>query len=814
MKTQIRSAGMLLAPAILGLFLLSYRVDAAKGGAAVRLPPFVPVIPPSLTLQPVSPFQVIGFIQKATLDNPSDTFSGGTLVVNGITITVPRNTLFQMPATSMTWQEMFKLAPAPYGLNASGGPQSGLALTDNPTPFATYEVNVIGNRVISGTSDRYIAGLIFLSQQSLNSGQGYINYIDYANGELWVGGPLNTKTGARVRMNTPGGRYGIAQSPDPRFTADEDNPTIHAESGYPMCIPRFDPAVNDDSLCPQRNRPVDPVTKGYQTIFTMPAPVPNLPSFLPDATQQAPFEVNDYITYNGTLVKDNGGQYLSAHTIVANLGIFTAPGTMPAYVSIEVLLLGAGGAQNPLFPQEAVEKLRVIAMTTDPTSLLDVYAVDADACGNVSDRFYGTMDPFGPPVGGLKGRARLVATIGNFLPATREIRVASRTFTQGAFVDSMLPGAKTYANGLIAGQYHAPNFTFIFPENLVMGSPAVPVPLQEFPFLVNGTGPYYGSTPGFPTGTTPIGNLGQLNPWPGVTPPQPMGCGPSGVVTPPFANAGTPQTVNSGSTVVLDGTQSSDTNMPPMPLDYTWLQTGGPAVVLNDAGFVHPYFTAPAVAAGAQPVVLTFSMVASNGFASSAVSTVSITVVGQKNPVVNAGADQAVANGSAVKLSGSAADPNGAAAQPLTFLWTQTSGPAVTLSGANTSAPAFTAPTLTLGQPAITYTFKLTVTDALGLSGSATTNVTVKPLADRITITAAAYTLKGSKLSVTATDNIAGGVAILTLHVQGQPDVVMTYDPNLQTYNVNAMIVNPIPSAVSVTSNFGGSAVSGLTSLK
>ena len=36
------------------------------------------------------------------------------------------------------------------------------------------------------------------------------------------------QTGARVRINTPQGRYGIAQSPDPRFTSDEDNPTIRA----------------------------------------------------------------------------------------------------------------------------------------------------------------------------------------------------------------------------------------------------------------------------------------------------------------------------------------------------------------------------------------------------------------------------------------------------------------------------------------------------------------------------------------------------------------------------------------------------------
>src|SRR3954447_10904632 len=124
---------------------------AKPGGVAVGLPPFVPIPAPQKTLPAVSPFNIIGFIQKATLDNPGDVFSGGTLTVNGITITVPRNTLFQMPATSMTWQELFALAPSssapsnlpcanaannpnglpcstgPYGLNSSNGPQTGLA---------------------------------------------------------------------------------------------------------------------------------------------------------------------------------------------------------------------------------------------------------------------------------------------------------------------------------------------------------------------------------------------------------------------------------------------------------------------------------------------------------------------------------------------------------------------------------------------------------------------------------------------------------------------------------------------------------------
>ena len=795
---------------------------AAKGGVPVRLPPFVPVPAPQTTLQSVSPFQLTGFIQKATLDNPSDTFSGGTMMVNGHLVVVPRNTLFQMPATAMTWQEMFRLAPSPYGLSTPQGPQSGLALSDIPTPFATYEVTVIGNRVIDNGTDRYIAGLIFLSQQSLNQGQGFINSIDYAKGEMWVGSTLQTQTGARVRINTPQGRFGNAQSPDPRFTADEDNPTVRAATGYPMCVPRFDPAVNDDSLCPQRNRPVDPVTGAYQTILTMPAPVASLPSFLPDATQQAPFEIGDFITFKGTLVKDAGCaptaanpcQYISAHTIVANLGLFTSPGTMPAYVAIDEMLLGAAGNPNPLFPQEAVEKLRVTAFTTDPTQLIDIYAVDVDACGKQTDRFYGTADPSGPPVGGMRGRARLRTTIGSFLPATREMRVATRTFSQGAPVDTVLPAARLYANGLVAGQYHAPNFTFVFPENLVLGSPPVPVPFQEFPFLVDGSGPYPGSALLPPQSGSP-GTLGQLSPWPGLKVPSPMGCGPVGVVQAPFANAGNPQTVNSGSTVILDGSQSSDPNVPALPLSFTWLQTGGPSVALSDNGFVKPFFTAPAVPAGAAPVVLTFSLVASNGFASSGISTVNVTVVGQKTPLVNAGSAQLVNAPALVTLNGSALDPNGAAAQPLTYQWRQTGGTTVQLTNAGSATATFNAPAMAAGQPAVTLTFSLTVTDKLGLSGTATTQVTIQPVPDVIRITAATYKFSGSILQVNATDSITNGLPVLTLHIPNHADVPMTFDPNLKTYSVvPSVIVNPMPGTVTVTSSFGGAASSPLTAVK
>ena len=83
-----------------------------------------------------------------------------------------------------------------------------------------------------------------------------------------------------------------------------------------------------------------------------------------------------------------------------------------------------------------------------------------------------------------------------------------------------------------------------------------------------------------------------------------------------------------------------------------------------------------------------------------------------------------------------------------------------------------------------------------------------------MTIVSAVYTTKKSRLSVTATDSVANGVPVLTLHVSGHPDVVMTWDPTLLQYTVAQDIVNPIPGSVSVTSSFGGSATSVLTTVK
>src|SRR5471032_711867 len=98
-------------------------------------------------------FEMTGFIQSATVDNVNDVFSGGTITLNNQLVVVPRNTIFQMPARSISWSELFKLAPFPYGPT-----QSGMALNDVPKPLTTFEVGIHGNRLEAGNAGGLPAG--------------------------------------------------------------------------------------------------------------------------------------------------------------------------------------------------------------------------------------------------------------------------------------------------------------------------------------------------------------------------------------------------------------------------------------------------------------------------------------------------------------------------------------------------------------------------------------------------------------------------------------------------------------------------------
>jgi hypothetical protein len=109
-------------------------------------------------------------------------------------------------------------------------------------------------------------------------------------------------------------------------------------------------------------------------------------------------------------------------------------------------------------------------------------------------------------------RARLRATkapVGLLSQPTRTIRVAVRSLcTPQAPVNDAAGNAvltaldaclnkndatNQVANGLAAGQYFAPTFAYIFPENVKPGDGLVPFDFWHLPFIVKGEGSTTGS---------------------------------------------------------------------------------------------------------------------------------------------------------------------------------------------------------------------------------------------------------------------------------------------------------------------------------
>jgi len=89
-------------------------------------------------------------------------------------------------------------------------------------------------------------------------------------------------------------------------------------------------------------------------------------------------------------------------------------------------------------------------------------------------------------------------------------------------------------------------------------------------------------------------------------------------------------------------------------------------------------------------------------------------------PVVSAGANANSSSGRTVTLAGTAADDKAVA----NVAWTQTSGPSVTLAGANTNNATFLAPSVSAATP---LGFRFTATDDKGKVTTADTTVTINP---------------------------------------------------------------------------------------
>jgi PKD domain len=203
----------------------------------------------------------------------------------------------------------------------------------------------------------------------------------------------------------------------------------------------------------------------------------------------------------------------------------------------------------------------------------------------------------------------------------------------------------------------------------------------------------------------------------------------------PTANAGPDQTQDENAVVALDGTGSSDPDG--NTLTYSWSQTGGPAVVdLSGSDTASPTFKLPEVDRFEDDVVMQLTV--DDGYGGTSTDEVTIHIHNVNHPPVSdAGNDFPVQWGHLVNLSGSGMDPDVEEQPLLTYAWTQTGGTSVTISGADTTTPSFTAPTVPTpgysGEELLTFNLK--VTDPNGVYSDDTITVTVtnngfSPIAD------------------------------------------------------------------------------------
>ncbi|THW72408.1 hypothetical protein D6D19_06535 [Aureobasidium pullulans] len=453
--------------------------------------------------------------------------SGGTISVNGYPVTIPQNLQIQFPA-----------AFAPFGQFASTG------------GFVGHEVSVTGN-VVNGKA---IAGLVQISEYLLQASSGTVESIDFATGTMKI------KGGPTIRINDPNAVYSVGYTKSGFYTADDENPSITAFSGFPMCIPRS----SSDPLCPSSNRPA-----GRSTFAA------------PDPLKMAPFQVGDYLEYSGI----NDGGTIVCYAIVAPNVQITTSGA-PTYIRIEDAIIGIydGGATSEFGDS------RFIGYTSDPNAGISVSAIDVDPCtGEETERSVGAASY---KAGDARNKFTWRAGTTTSSKYTREYVIRAST------------GEKLTDNKINAGRYVQPVLEFLFPEPNV---PGIVPPVNDFsnmPFLAQGLG------------RDEAGNLwGQLNPWPGAGAPATTSCGPYTPPTPTSSaasstatNADPPGTATSVPTIAVGGTQTTrpgvqvklgfnvtnKADFTANDLTYSWTQVSGPSVTLSSDSAATSSFTAPA----------------------------------------------------------------------------------------------------------------------------------------------------------------------------------------------------------------------------
>ena len=100
--------------------------------------------------------EITGEIERLTLNNPADVYSGGVMIVGGSQVILPKNLLIDLPANRLPLQQIFAQAPA--ACKANG--ESGLAKADKCNASGTGGFATLSG--VHSTAGNIIAGDMLL----------------------------------------------------------------------------------------------------------------------------------------------------------------------------------------------------------------------------------------------------------------------------------------------------------------------------------------------------------------------------------------------------------------------------------------------------------------------------------------------------------------------------------------------------------------------------------------------------------------------------------------------------------------------------
>ena len=193
--------------------------------------------------------------------------------------------------------------------------------------------------------------------------------------------------------------------------------------------------------------------------------------------------------------------------------------------------------------------------------------------------------------------------------------------------------------------------------------------------------------------------------------------GPAG--TPPTANAGPDLEALPGTTVTLQGRDSTNPHGAWYELAHSWAQREGPEVQLSDPTKGTPSFAVPAATPVGTAFRFALTVTDRDGETDTDETTVRVVaVLGATPPTANAGPDLEAEPGETATLGAETE-----AVEGWTYAWTQTSGPSVALTGADAPRASFAVPSDAADGTA--FGFSLRVTDAQGGEATDATAVTV-----------------------------------------------------------------------------------------